>query len=224
VDSKELSHQPFCSISRYRIPDFLAGSDAQPRGADLVWQSEARHESAAKADAAIVNLDELRPSAQFTSGVRPIFLNLHAHGDKGSDPVVTIRTTACVPWRACALGRSGHFLSASEQGIRVCGGDGADSVERSASSKFLRKMAKTAILEPTMLMARWSTVNEWSGMLQSPFRSSLMGFGLLPEFSTPVQKPVENSALRRPDRKICRVYALVLQAKAHRGGFEAVSA
>jgi hypothetical protein len=65
VDSKELSHQPFRPISRYRIPDFPASGDAEPRGTNLVWQGETRDELAAKADASIVDLGELRPAAQF---------------------------------------------------------------------------------------------------------------------------------------------------------------
>jgi hypothetical protein len=48
-----------------------------------------------------------------------------------------------------------------------------------------------------------------------------MEFGLLPEFSTPVQKPVENGVLRRTQRKNCRFYGLFLEAKVHRARFEA---
>ena len=65
VDPEQLPHQPLGSISRYRVPNFLAGGDAEPRGANLVWQDEACHESAAKADASIVDLRKVRPSAQF---------------------------------------------------------------------------------------------------------------------------------------------------------------
>jgi hypothetical protein len=49
-----------------------------------------------------------------------------------------------------------------------------------------------------------------------------MEFGLLPEFSTPVQKPVEIADLVRPDRRILPVYGPDLQAKARESRFEAI--
>jgi hypothetical protein len=49
-----------------------------------------------------------------------------------------------------------------------------------------------------------------------------MEFGLLPEFSTPVQKPVENGVLRRTDFKNGHVYGQFLKAKVRRSRFEAI--
>jgi hypothetical protein len=59
-------------------------------------------------------------------------------------------------------------------------------------------------------------------MLQSRREVSLMDFGLLPEFSTPVQKPVENADLLHLDRRNSPIYGHFLQAKARRARFEAV--
>ena len=60
-------------------------------------------------------------------------------------------------------------------------------------------------------------------MLQSRLECPAMKFGLLPEFSTPVQKPVEIAVLLPIDRKNCPVYGLFSEAKACRARFEATS-
>jgi hypothetical protein len=49
-----------------------------------------------------------------------------------------------------------------------------------------------------------------------------MEFGLLPKFSTPVQKPVEIGVLRRTDFKKRRDYGHFLKAKVCRARFEAI--
>jgi hypothetical protein len=48
-----------------------------------------------------------------------------------------------------------------------------------------------------------------------------MEFGLLPKFSTPVQKPVEIGVLRRTDLEKRPVYRYFLGAKVHQARFEA---
>ena len=48
-----------------------------------------------------------------------------------------------------------------------------------------------------------------------------MDFGLLPEFSTPVQKPVENGVLWRTQLENRRVYGCFLKAKVLRARFKA---
>jgi hypothetical protein len=65
VDSKELSNQPFCSISRNRVSNFLAGGNTEPRRTHVVWEGETGHEPTANPGASIVDPCELRPSAQF---------------------------------------------------------------------------------------------------------------------------------------------------------------
>ena len=49
-----------------------------------------------------------------------------------------------------------------------------------------------------------------------------MEFGLLPEFSTPVQKPVEIGVLWRTNLKNSPVYGRFLKAKVRRARFEAI--
>jgi hypothetical protein len=53
-------------------------------------------------------------------------------------------------------------------------------------------------------------------------RVTRMEFGLLPEFSTPVQKPVEIRVLRRTESKKRRNYGHAAQAKVRRARFEAI--
>jgi len=48
-----------------------------------------------------------------------------------------------------------------------------------------------------------------------------MVFGLLPKFSTPVQKPVEISVLLRTEPKKLHNYGRFLKAKVRRARFEA---
>jgi hypothetical protein len=54
-----------------------------------------------------------------------------------------------------------------------------------------------------------------------PTQVTRMEFGLLPKFSTPVQKPVEIAVLCRTNLKIRPVYGHFLKAKVRRARFEA---
>jgi hypothetical protein len=47
-------------------------------------------------------------------------------------------------------------------------------------------------------------------------------FGLLPEFSTPVQKPVENTAVRRIGTQLSRDLLHFCEAKVWKRRFEAI--
>jgi len=63
--SKQLANQPFRPVTDDRVPDFLAGRNAEARRTDLVWQGEAGHQSSAVPRTVVVDPGELRPTAQF---------------------------------------------------------------------------------------------------------------------------------------------------------------
>lgn len=66
--SKQLSNQPFGSVPRDRVSDFLAGRDAEASRTDLVGQGETGHEPAPQTGAPLVDPRELRPTTQFHRG------------------------------------------------------------------------------------------------------------------------------------------------------------
>jgi hypothetical protein len=102
----------------------------------------------------IVDPGELRPTAQFRRGVRPLFL-LSSHGS-GAGPwsyaPMTKPSTACDLLRDGASGLSAHSWSACGREIRGCGGVAAGSADTYVSSKILRKLEKKAPREPIILM------------------------------------------------------------------------
>src|SRR5688572_2826844 len=63
--SKQLSNKPFGPVTDDRIPDSLAGRNAEAGRPDLVRQGEAGHEPASIPAAVVIDLRELRPAAQF---------------------------------------------------------------------------------------------------------------------------------------------------------------
>jgi hypothetical protein len=65
MDSKQLANEAFRPVSPYRVPDFLAGRDAEARRSDLIGQGEAGHEPGAMTSTVLVDSGELRPTAQF---------------------------------------------------------------------------------------------------------------------------------------------------------------
>jgi hypothetical protein len=65
MSSEELSNEPFRPVADDRVSYFLAGGNAEPGRADVIWESETGHESATKACPAFVDLEVFRPSPQF---------------------------------------------------------------------------------------------------------------------------------------------------------------
>jgi len=62
---EQLTRAPLRPIANHRVADFLAGRDAQARRAKGIREGEACHEPPAEPHSAIVDLHELRPTAQF---------------------------------------------------------------------------------------------------------------------------------------------------------------
>ena len=142
---------------------------------------------------------------------------------------MTIRSAACAPSDGGASTRCAHFSSACGRGSHECGGAAADSVDTYVSSKILRKLKNFATREPTILMGgapacQRTRAYATFALLSAATRASRrrMEFGLLPKFSTPVQKPVENGVLRRTDFKNRHIHGHFLKAKVRRARFEAI--
>jgi hypothetical protein len=91
-------------------------------------------------------------------------------------------------------------------------------------------MKNFAAREPTILMGvppacqRTRAYATFAGLPPTVRQTQVtrMEFGLLPEFSTPVQKPVEIRVLRRTEWKKRPIYGHVAQAKVRRARFEAI--
>src|SRR5687768_9465929 len=62
---KQLTNEPFRPVTDNGVSNFLAGRNAQARRTELVWEGEAGHEPAPIPSAVVVDLGELRPTAQF---------------------------------------------------------------------------------------------------------------------------------------------------------------
>ena len=63
--SKQLANEALRPVADDRVSNLVAGRDTKARRTDLVWQGEAGHEAAPIPGAVIVDLGELRPTAQF---------------------------------------------------------------------------------------------------------------------------------------------------------------
>ena len=141
----------------------------------------------------------------------------------------TLQIIVCVLLRGDASALCAHSWSPCGREIHESGAGPACSADTYVSSKILRKLKNFATREPTILMgvapacqrtrayATFGASRSVAGKVQL----TRMEFGLLPKFSTPVQKPVEIGVLRRTDLKNRAVYGCFLMAKAFRARFEA---
>ena len=178
--SEQLTGPPFCPVAHHCVADLLAGSDAQARRAKVVWKGETGHEPPAEAHSAVVNLHELRPAAQLhrdeetVSRLRPFARRRF----KTIRPFfVLIRTRKpCVRRRRRRLGWYVRFIE-NPQEIEKNGNARTYNPNRARTSCQRTTAYATVALPP-----RARLVHAFD-----------MKFGLIPEFSTPVQKPVENA-------------------------------
>lgn len=142
---------------------------------------------------------------------------------------MTTQTTACGPSHDGASTRCARSWSACGRETHECGADGAGSVDTYVSSKILRELKNFATREPTILMGvapacqRTPAYATFALLVCSAgaARAWRMAFGLLPKFSTPVQKPVEIGVLRRTNSRKLHVYGLFWEAKVRRPRFDA---
>ena len=139
------------------------------------------------------------------------------------------QSAACVPSRGGASIRCARSWSACGRETHGYADAGVDLVDRYVSLKFPRKLKNFGAREPTILMARAAVCQRTVRLCY--IRPSVPGmrttqvtrmeFGLLPKFSTPVQKPVEIRVLRRTNAKKRRFYGHMRGAKVRRARFEA---